>query len=122
MAKSLLLLDDDEDLLASLSQLVRLLTGSEVVSVRSLDELMARREPAMGCRLALLDIHLGPGRPSGLDAFAWLRQQGFGGRIFFFTGHARTHPLVERAHALGAAGVLEKPVRSADLVELLGRP
>jgi FixJ family two-component response regulator len=121
MAEPLLLLDDDEDLLASLSQLVRTLTGSEVVGVRSVEELIERREGAMRCRLALLDIHLGAGRPSGLDAFAWLREQGFAGRIFFFTGHARSHPLVVCAHALGSAGVLEKPVKSGELVDLLGR-
>src|SRR5579862_5380074 len=58
------------------------------------------REEALGSRLAILDVNLGPGCPSGLDAHSWLAAEHFSGRIVFLTGHAQSYPLVERAGAL----------------------
>src|SRR5262249_56878703 len=49
-------------------------------------------------------------QPSGLDAFNWLSTQGFTGNIVFLTGHAQTHPMVQRALALSRVRVCEKPI------------
>ncbi|HEY2743992.1 MAG TPA: response regulator, partial [Polyangia bacterium] len=110
-----LLLDDDEDLLATLGDLVTLLTRRKCVAARSFDELVARRDDALACRDAILDINLGGGKASGLDAYAWLKEQRYAGRIFFLTGHARSHPLVARACALEGVTVLQKPIETDEL-------
>jgi FixJ family two-component response regulator len=59
---------------------------------------------------AILDVNLGPGRRSGIDAYAWLRQKGYTGRIAFLTGHARDHPLVVQAHRVGKVEIFTKPI------------
>ena len=107
MAKGgVLLLDDDDDLLATLSELVRLLTNGPCLAVSSLSALIARRDEALACTRAILDINLGPGQPSGLDAYAWLKRERFAGSIVFLTGQARSHPLVggSSARSLACAG------------------
>jgi DNA-binding NarL/FixJ family response regulator len=58
---------------------------------------------------AILDINLGQGEPTGIDAYHWLRSRGFSGRVVFLTGHAASHPLVREARLIGDAVVLEKP-------------
>jgi FixJ family two-component response regulator len=117
-----LLLDDDDDLREALGDLVPLLTGQRCLALASLAELIAHRDEVMACSLAILDINLGPGQPSGLDAYAWLTSERFGGRVTFLTGHARSHPLVARAATLGGARVYQKPIDIHELRELLGAP
>jgi ActR/RegA family two-component response regulator len=114
-----LLLDDDDDLLATLGELITLMTGRRCVQAHSLEEIIAQRADALACGDAILDINLGRGRASGLDVYAWLRQQHFGGRIFFLTGHARSHPLVVRARALDGVEVHQKPIGSDELRGML---
>lgn len=114
----ILLLDDDEDLLDALSDLIRALTRNEVISVGSVGELKSRDAEALGCDLAILDINLGSGNPSGIDAYDWLKQRQFGGRISFLTGHATSHPLVAAAGRLDAT-VLRKPCGFDELRPLL---
>ncbi len=114
-----LLLDDDDDLLATLGELVTLLTGRACVATRSFEELLARRDDALACPVAILDINLGRGKPSGLDVYTWLREQHYSGRIFFLTGHARSHPLVARARSLEGVQVLQKPIETDELERVL---
>jgi len=114
------LLEDDYDLLTVLSDVIKRGTGREVLGLRTLDELRDRRQEALRCRLGILDVNLGPGQPSGLDAYAWLRAERYGGRIAFLTGHATTHPMVARAQQMGQAEVLRKPLDMRQLIELVG--
>jgi DNA-binding response OmpR family regulator len=65
--------------------------------------------------LAILDINLGAGSPSGLAGYRWLREHEFAGRVVFLTGHARSHPLVAEASEIGDAVVYEKPMTAAQL-------
>jgi FixJ family two-component response regulator len=80
------------------------------VAVGSYEELVALGEEALKYRGAILDVNLGPGRRSGIDASAWLRQKGYTGRIAFLTGHARDHPLVVEAHRLDNVETFTKPI------------
>jgi len=115
-----IVLDDDDDLLTTMSELVQLVTGRPCVAAHSLAELEARRDEVLACDDAILDINLGPKQPSGLDAYTWLKQQRFGGRIVFLTGHARSHPLVARAARLDGVFVYQKPIDTDDLLRILG--
>ena len=113
-----LFLDDDEDLREVVSLLLTGL-GHECLTLASYDHLVALGERAYACDLAVVDINLGSGVPSGIDAFGWLRQHQFAGRVVFLTGHGRTHPLVTEASRIGSATVLQKPIGIDQLVALL---
>lgn len=114
-----LVLEDDEDLRTILCELLALSGVDACVSAGSLAELQRERVEALGCGLALLDINLGAGVPSGLEAYRWLKENGFGGRTVFFTGHARSHPLVREALELKHVQVLSKPIESKVLLALV---
>jgi DNA-binding response OmpR family regulator len=119
MAGKVLLVEDDLDQLEVLALAISLVCKHECVRARSLVELNGLSDQALGCQVALLDVNLGPHQPSGLDAYRWLREHDFRGRICFLTGHARSHPLVIQALALGAARVLEKPIGIDEVCALL---
>ena len=114
-----LVLEDDKDLRFILCELLSLSGADACVSAGSLEDLRRERVEALGCGLALLDINLGAGVPSGLDAYRWLKDNGFSGRIVFLTGHARSHPLVREALELTHVQVLSKPIESKVLLELV---
>ena len=110
---SILFLDDDADLRESVVIVFDVL-GKVCLAVDSMGAMIEARKSALSCELAILDVNLGEGLPSGVDAYEWLRAQGFGGRIVFLTGHAPNHPAVARAAALGAV-ILRKPIAAAEL-------
>jgi len=114
-----LLLDDDENMLEALGDVVRSLGHRECITVPSYAALIKLGDRALACGVAILDINLGQGVPSGIDAYRWLRESRFRGRIVFLTGHARGHPLVEQAHCLGRALVVQKPTEMDSLLELI---
>lgn len=113
------MLEDDPDLGFLICELIQSQTGTECLSFRTMDELVAHAADALDCDLAILDVNLGPGLPSGIDAREWLAAHGFAGRVVFLTGHARDHPLVERARRTAGVPVLEKPVDAALLTALV---
>jgi FixJ family two-component response regulator len=122
-AGSVLFLEDDGDLQAAVSEVVAAMFDRRCVGIRSYRELVARGEEALGCEVALLDINLGPKSASGLDAYRWLRREGFSGRIVFLSGHASSHPLVLEASRIGDARVLAKPIDATALQEVIrGEP
>lgn len=114
-----LLLDDDRDLRSALSDFVELVANRQCVAVGSFDELVAAAPDVLGCSVGLLDVNLGPGRPTGIDAYRWLVGHHFAGRLYFFTGHARVHPLLAEIEKLGAVQVLPKPLDTDRLMEVL---
>jgi ActR/RegA family two-component response regulator len=116
-----ILLDDDADLLEVLADVLATY-GWFALAVRSVSELEALGPRALDTDVAVLDINLGPARPSGIDAYDWLRSQGYRGRILFLTGHARSHPLVARAQHLNHARVIDKPANADELIgQIMGQ-
>jgi FixJ family two-component response regulator len=105
-----LFVEDSGDLREMFAELVGFVLERRCVGVGSYDELVALGAQALGCGVAILDINLGPNRPSGIDAYAWLRENGYTGRIVFLTGHAGNHPLVVMAQRLGDAEIFSKPI------------
>jgi FixJ family two-component response regulator len=114
---TILILDDDDDVRESLASIFDVL-GRGCLTVPSFAAMIEARQVVLACALAILDVNLGEDVPSGVDAYGWLREQAFGGRAVFLTGHARSHPLVAGACALGAR-VLEKPISAAELRALV---
>ena len=103
------LLDDDTDLLDILAELLQE-RDCHCLLAHSLAELKALGPALLAADVAVLDINLGSGQPSGIDAYDWLLSQSFAGRLLFLTGHAHSHPLVARAERLNRASVLAKPL------------
>ena len=114
-----LIVEDDKDLASTYNQVFALFSDCKVVIAESLSVVEARREEALSCSVAILDINLGEGEPSGIDVYIWLRRSGFLGSVFFMTGHGRSHPLVAQAVAIGEATVLEKPFDIERLIQLI---
>jgi FixJ family two-component response regulator len=114
-----LVLDDNEDLCTTLTDLIRIVSDRACYVVRSYQELVALGARALDCSIAILDITLAPGLPGGLDAHRWLRQQGFSGRIAFLSGHEATHPDVAEVSRLPDAQILGKPVTFEALLAFL---
>jgi DNA-binding NtrC family response regulator len=117
-----LFLDDDSDLREAMADMLTDL-AHEPMTVASVAELKAHEEGALGAKLAILDLNLGLGAPSGVDAYRWLRSRSFAGRVAFLTGHGRSFPVVREATKLGDPTVvnLEKPLSLHDLEALLAR-
>jgi len=105
-----LYVEDNDDLRELVVELVTYVLKRRSVGVGSYEELVALGEEALRCSVAILDINLGSNRRSGIDAYAWLRANGYTGRIVFLTGHASTHPLVIEAHRIGDAEIFSKPI------------
>ncbi len=120
--QGVLVLEDDDDLRSLLCELLVGSGAKACVSANSFEVMVRHKEQVLGCGLALLDVNLGSRAPSGLDAYHWLRENGFAGRIIFLTGHARHHPLVRQAHELAHAQVLSKPVDAKVLMSLVKEP
>lgn len=121
MVGTVLLLEDDADQLEMLSMALSLVCGCDSVRARSYDELLKIEGAALGSAVALLDVNLGPRQPSGIDAYHWLRDHEYRGRICFLTGHARSHPLVAQALAAGDAQLIEKPISTDQLCALVAQ-
>jgi FixJ family two-component response regulator len=110
-----LYVEDNDDLREIVVEVVTVVLKRRCVGVGSYDELVELGEEALGCSVAILDINLGPNRQSGIDAYRWLRDKGYTGRIAFLTGHASTHPLVVEAQRIGDAEIFSKPIDAARL-------
>ena len=105
-----LYVEDNDDLRELVTELVTVVFKRRCVAVGSYEELVVLGQHVLGCSVAILDINLGSNRRSGLDAYAWLRANGYTGRIVFLTGHASAHPLVVEAQRIGDAQIFSKPI------------
>ena len=119
MTTKVVLLEDDDDLRETMAELLGVSADADCVGAASVAELQARSADVLRTSIALLDINLGVGEPSGIDAYRWLREHHYPGRIVFLTGHACGHPLVEEARRLGSAELLSKPVPAPTLAALV---
>ena len=112
------LVEDYEDLRLLVTQLVKARFHVECLTFASVADLKARESDVLLTELMLLDVNLGAGEPTGVDACLWLREKSYAGRIFFFSGHARNNPLLAAA-AVADVPILEKPVNFKDLLAII---
>lgn len=117
--RRVLVVDDDADFRAVLGEVLLGLGAASCVLAGSLAEVEDREAEALACELALLDVNLGLGEPTGLDVAEWLAEHGFRGETVFLTGHASALPRLLESAGLVPARVLEKPVPARVLGELV---
>jgi DNA-binding NtrC family response regulator len=120
MVEAVLFVDDDLDLREAMQDVLGKLGVQRVVTAGSLQDVEARRDDALRCELALVDINLGRGEPTGVNVYEWLEDQGFSGRVVFLTGHAAQDPRVQHAATLSGSTVASKPLSVAELRALIG--
>jgi FixJ family two-component response regulator len=118
MSGMILFLEDDPELSLGLQQLVESV-GAEAVLAACVQTMINQREKVLQCCMAFLDIDLGSGQPTGLDALDWLRSEKFVGQVYFLTGHGASHPLVAKAMTVGSVEVLSKPVFPETLLQII---
>ncbi len=112
----ILICDDDPDIAEVMGEFFQD-HGMDSVITHSFDEVVAHRPEALSCSLAILDVNLGFGQPSGVDVFRWLQREHFGGTVVFLTGHAVTSTVLDGARTLGVP-ILSKPIEGETLLRL----
>jgi DNA-binding NtrC family response regulator len=117
---AVLFVDDDDDLREVMWDILRDAGVKNVVAAASLGEVQARRDEALACELAILDINLGIGQPTGVNVYEWLESEGFAGTIVFLTGHAATDPRVQQAASVAGSVIASKPITVAAVRQLIG--
>jgi DNA-binding NtrC family response regulator len=122
MGKSpgIVFLDDNEDLRELMPAILKATLDVDCLAYGSLTEFQNHPDDVLHASVAILDINLGNDVPDGIDAYHWLRDHGFGGKVLFLTGHARTSPQVALAETKGAE-VLEKPLHPDQLMLFIRR-
>ncbi len=119
MVKHAVILEDDDNLREVFEEWLSLIYSIRVTSFNSFHSMIEREADVIGCDVAFLDIYLGPRNPTGIEAYHWLKEKGFNGKIVFFTGHGRFDPLVQRAMKLYGVEILTKPARFEDLEKIV---
>ena len=117
--KRVLLLDDDVDVCEVMVEMTLELGAAACSAVNSLAELKKIEKIKKRFDLIFIDMNLGFGSPSGIEAYEWLREIGYHGEVAFFSGHDRSHPMIQMALEFPNVSILEKPPRNSDLEALL---
>jgi len=117
--ESVLVVEDDRDLREILNDLFLAEGVRHCVVAASLEDVQALAAESLGAKLAILDVNLGDGRPTGVDVLQWLRERGFSGAVVFLTGHAATDPRVLAASRMAGTRVLSKPISIDALAQLV---
>lgn len=119
MSKTVLLVEDDPDARASLTRtLVR--EGYTCLAAESVEEAMTAAKAASFMDLIVSDIVLGADESGGIRLIQCLRAAGIGAPVVLITAFAALDN-VKRGLNEGAAFLLEKPFRAADLLDVLRR-
>lgn len=114
--KTVLFVDDSRDLCEVIEALCQSLPEVECVYATSMSGVQERAAQALRTSLAILDVNLGHGEPSGVEIYRWLKANNYPGRIVFLSGHTRTDPQVEEAARISGVDFFQKPV-SFDQIE-----
>jgi FixJ family two-component response regulator len=119
MGLAVLIVDDDRDLRESMRDIMGLLGVDSCVLAASLAEVERAADQVLGCGLAIVDINLGPGQPTGVEVVHWLQHRSFLGKIVFLTGHGQGDPRVRAAAELAGTRLLTKPINAKVLTQLV---
>jgi len=104
-----LLLDDDPDMCALMRETFQGFKIQDITICNSYQEVVDLDQKILDYDVVFLDVNLGLGQKNGVDVFNWMKKQGYQNRVIFFTGHARSYPLLVDALNQPQVGLLEKP-------------
>ncbi len=116
--RTVLFVDDDSDLCQIIELMCQSLPGVECICVGSMSAVLKRAEQVERTSLAILDVNLGSGEPSGIEVCRWLKGHNYRGRIVFLSGHARMDPRVGEAGGISGIDFFQKPM-GFDQIEAL---
>lgn len=116
--KRILFVDDSRDLCEVMEAMCQSLPEVECVCVTSMSAVQERAAQVLRTSLAILDVNLGPGEPSGVEIYGWLKAKDYHGKIVFLSGHARTDPQVGEAARISGVDFFQKPL-AFDQIEAL---
>jgi len=117
--KTVLFVDDSRDICEVIEAMCQSLPEVECVCVTSMSTVQERAAQILRTPLAILDVNLGPGEPSGLEIYRWLKGKNYRGKIVFLSGHARTDPQVEEAARISGVDFLQKPLAFSQIEALI---
>jgi len=118
--RSVLFVDDSSDICEIVEVMChQLVPEVECVCARSMSAVEEKAGQALRTALAILDVNLGPGEPSGIEIYQWLKGKEYGGKIVFLSGHARTDPQVEAAGRISGVDFFQKPLAFGQIEALL---
>jgi FixJ family two-component response regulator len=116
---TVLFVDDSSDLCEVMELMCQSLLGIECICVPSMSAVLERPAQVLRTDLAILDVNLGPGEPSGVEIYRWLKGQNYHGKIVFLSGHARTDPQVEEAARISGVDFFQKPLGFGQIEALI---
>jgi DNA-binding NtrC family response regulator len=114
---TVLFVDDSSDLRQVMELMCQSL-GIECICVPSMSAVLERVAQVLRTDLAILDVNLGFGEPSGIEIYRWLKGQNYRGKIVFLSGHTRTDPQVAEATRISGVDFFRKPL-GFDQIEAL---
>ena len=115
---TVLFVDDSSDLREVMKLMCQSL-GIECVCVPSMSAVLEKVVQVLRTDLAILDVNLGLGEPSGIEIYGWLKGQNYRGKIVFLSGHTRTDPQVAEATRISGVDFLQKPLGFGQLEALI---
>jgi DNA-binding NtrC family response regulator len=117
--KRVLFVDDSSDLCQIMEIMCQSLQGIECICVRSMSAVQERARQVLRTDLAILDVNLGPGEPSGTEIYRWLKRQNYRGKVVFLSGHTRTDPQVVEATRIPGVDFFQKPLGFSQIEALI---
>ncbi len=117
--RRVLFVDDSSDLCQIMEIMCQSLRGVECICVLSMSAVLERAAQVLRTDLAILDVNLGPGEPSGIEIYRWLKGQNYSGKIVFLSGHTRTDPQVVAATRLPGVDFFQKPLGFSQIEALI---
>jgi DNA-binding NtrC family response regulator len=117
--RRVLFVDDSSDLCQIIETMCQSLRGVECICVPSMSAVLERAAQVLRTDLAILDVNLGPGEPSGTEIYRWLKGQNYRGKIVFLSGHTRTDPQVVEATRIPGVDFFQKPLGFSQIEALI---
>jgi DNA-binding NtrC family response regulator len=117
--RRVLFVDDSSDLCQIMETMCQSLQGIECICVTSMLAVLERAPRVLRTELAILDVNLGPGEPSGTEIYRWLKGQNYRGKIVFLSGHTRTDPRVVEATRIPDVDFFQKPLGFSQIEALI---
>lgn len=117
--QSIFFLDDSEELLEVMKVFATVACERKAITCSTFDSMYDSAADILNTAVAFIDVNLGSHQPSGVEAYRWLRSQGYNKPIFFLTGHGKFSEEAKGASEFEEVHILQKPIAAQDLRNLI---